>query len=72
MEVNELQNKKKELNKDLRILINKRITQFCTECGVLVDELDVELGYYYPGLTIVDKKPTDATCNSIINLTLNI
>ena len=72
MKASELLNKKKELNKDLRNLINKRITQFCAECGVLVKRLSVDLNYFYPGFTIIEKEPTDATCNCTVTITLNI
>ena len=70
MEVGELLDKREELGKDLQLLINKRITQFCTECGVQVRGLFVELRYYYPGITAVERDPTNATCESKVAVTL--
>ena len=72
MEIGELVNKREELNKDLQLLINKRITQFCKECGVQVSSLFVDLRYYYPGITAVERDPTNATCESTVNITLDI
>lgn len=72
MEIGELLNKREELDKDLRLLIDKRITQFCTECGVCVRGLLVNLRYYYPGITAVYRDPTNATCESTVNITLDI
>ena len=72
METGKLLNKRKELKKDLQLLINKRITQFCTECGVPGRGLFVELRYYYPGITAVERDPTNATCESNVIFTLDI
>lgn len=72
MEAGELLNKRKELSKDLQLLINKRITQFCKECGVPVSGLFVDLRYYYPGITAAYRDTTNATCESTVNITLDI
>lgn len=72
MDIMELYEKKQELRKDLKMFINKRITQFVKESGVSVSDITVSLGYTWAIMDFIECNHKKAICACEVNFKLNV